>query len=151
MPPSYADPGSPALNRGLDCRTRVESALPPLVAGVSRGGEGSERGAQAAAGLGARGPRAVQARTPRVAPGLRRRIAGALAAAGTASAETAAVDALQDTDPGVVDAATRSLIGNVPSLSPSHRKALADHLLQLLGNKKTHLPLASEAAVVRLL
>src|SRR5262249_1405715 len=132
-------------------KLRIEQALPRLLARIQEGGAESEQAAQATARLGAKGTRALQELMPKVAPGLRRRMAGGLAAAGTASAETAAIDALLDKDPGVVEAATRSLIGNVPSLSPSHRKALADHLLQLLGNKKTRLPLASEAAVVRLL
>ena len=88
----------------------------------------------------------------KVAPGLRRRIAGALAASGTASAGSAAIDALLDKDPGVVDAAVRSLSGEIPAMSDSARQALADHLLDLLkGKKKSALPPASESAVVRLL
>jgi HEAT repeat protein len=88
----------------------------------------------------------------KVAPGLRRRIAGALAAAGTPSAETVAVDALLDKDPGVVNAAANSLSDKIPALSPAHRKALANHLLELLGNKKKdRLPVAAQAAVIRLL
>ncbi len=88
----------------------------------------------------------------KVAPGLRRRIAGALAAAGTASAENAAMEALLDHDPGVVDAAARVLSTAIPTLSPSQRLALADHLLEVLTRSKkgTLLP-ASESAVVRLL
>src|SRR5438128_1387469 len=77
---------------------------------------------------------------------------GALAAAGTPSAESAAVDSLLDTDPGVVEASTRSLIGEIPSLTSAHRKALADHLLELLKRTKADRPpLHSETAVVRLL
>src|SRR5579885_3723500 len=88
----------------------------------------------------------------RVAPGLRRRIAGALASAGTASAGSAAIDALLDTDPGVVDAAARSLSGEIPTMTAASRQALADHLLGLLsGAKKAPLPPPSESAVVRLL
>jgi hypothetical protein len=63
-----------------------------------------------------------------------------------------AVISLLDSDPGVVDAATRTLSAEIPSLSEKHRKALADHLLDLLGSaKKTALPAASETAVIRLL
>jgi hypothetical protein len=128
---------------------RVEPALPQLLQKIEEGGEESELAALAAARLGARGIKALQDLMHKVAPGLRRRIAGALAAAGTGSA---GVDALLDTDPGVVDAAARSLSGEVPTMSGADRKALADHLLGLLkGTKKTPLPPPSESAVVRLL
>jgi hypothetical protein len=132
-------------------RLRVESALGQLLARVQQGGQESEAAAQAAARLGARGTRALHNLMLQVAPGLRRRIAAALAAAGTSSAETAAVDALLDTDPGVVEAATRSLIAGIPTLPPAQRKALADHVLALLVRKKTQLPPAAETAAVRLL
>src|SRR5262249_33087913 len=39
----------------------------------------------------------------------------------------------------------------VPSLGQAQRRALADHLLELHGNKKAPLPPASESAVMRLL
>jgi hypothetical protein len=132
-------------------KLRIEQALPRLLDRVTQGGAEAELAAQAAARLGAKGTRALQDLMGKVAPGLRRRIASALAVGGTASAETAAVDALLDSDPGVVDAATRSLAGGIPALSEAHRRALADHLLEFLGNKKTRLAPASETAVVRLL
>jgi hypothetical protein len=132
-------------------KLRFEKALPRLLDRIREGGPEAELAAQAAARLGARGTRALQDLMGKVAPGLRRRIASALAAGGTSSGEVAAVDALLDTDPGVVEAAARSLIGNVPSLSAAHRRSLADHLLDLLGDKKTRLPLVTEAAVIRLL
>jgi HEAT repeat protein len=87
-----------------------------------------------------------------VAPGLRRRIAAALGVGGTASANTAAVDVLLDTDPGVVDASVRSLLSEVPSLPEGQRRALAERALQLMKPRKGHVLLpASEAALVRLL
>jgi hypothetical protein len=136
-------------------KLRIEGALPRLLARVTEGGPESEAAALAAARLGVKGTRALQDLMPKVAPGLRRRIAAAMAGAGTTSAETAAVDALLDSDPGVVDAATRTLSAEIPSLTDAHRKALADHLLELLSNKKSpkspKLALASETAVVRLL
>jgi HEAT repeat protein len=132
-------------------KLRVESALPHLLERIKEGGEEAEQAAQAAAKLGAKGTRALQELMPRVAPGLRRYIAAALAAAGTASAETAAVSVLLDKDPGVVEAAVRSLIAGVPALTPAHRKALAEQLLELAGNKKEPLSAASESAVLRLL
>jgi HEAT repeat protein len=133
-------------------RLRLEQALPQLLERVKEGGPESDAAAQAAARLGTKGPRALQELMPRVAPGLRRRIAAALGGAGTASAETLALDALLDRDPGVVEAAARSLVGEVPTLSAAHRAALGKQLLDLLGrSKKEPLPAASETALVRLL
>jgi HEAT repeat protein len=132
-------------------KLRIEPALPQLLERVKEGGEEAEQAAQAAARLGSKGTRRLQELMPKVAPGLRRYIAAALAAAGTASAETAAVAVLLDKDPGVVEAAVRSLIAGVPTLTPGHRKALAEHLLELAENKKEPLSAASESAVLRLL
>jgi HEAT repeat protein len=133
-------------------KLRVESALPRLLPRIRGGGEEAEIAAQAAARLGTKGMEAVKEVMAQAPPGLKRRLAGALAAGGTPTAETVALDALLDKDPGVVDAAIRSLIGEVPSFSPAHRTTLADHALELLAPKKgTSLPLASETALVRLL
>lgn len=133
-------------------KLRIEQALSQLLDRITEGGPESEAAALAAARLGAKGTSALKELMHRVAPGLRRRIASAMASAGTVSAESAAVDALLDSDPGVVDAAARSLSAEIPSLSASSRKALADHLLELLKKKKgPPLPPASETAVVRLL
>lgn len=131
---------------------RIEAALPKLLERINEGGPESEAAADAAAGLGARGTKALLDLMGHTSPGLRRRIAGALAAAGTVSAETAAVDSLLDSDPGVVDAATRSLIDKIPSLSAEHRRSITDRIVELLKPKKGA-PLAqvSEAALVRLL
>jgi HEAT repeat protein len=132
-------------------KLRIDAALPHLLERIKEGGEEAEQAAQEAAKLGAKGTRALQELMPKVAPGLRRYIASALAAAGTASAETAAVAVLLDRDPGVVEAAGRSLLAQVPSLTPAHRKALADQLLELTGNKKEPLSPSSESAMLRLL
>ncbi len=132
-------------------KLRIDAALPHLLERIKEGGEEAEQAAQEAAKLGAKGTRALQELMPKVAPGLRRYIASALAAAGTASAETAAVAVLLDRDPGVVEAAGRSLLAQVPSLTPAHRKALADQLLELTGNKKEPLSPSSESAMMRLL
>jgi HEAT repeat protein len=132
-------------------KLRVEAALPQLLERIKEGGEEAEHAAQAAARLGAKGTRALQELMPKVAPGLRRYIAAALAAAGTASSETAAVAVLLDKDPGVVEAAARSLIAGVPALTPPHRQALAEQLLQLANNKKQPLNVVAESAVLRLL
>ncbi len=132
-------------------KLHVEAALPRLLERIRDGGEEAELAAQAAARLGARGTRALQELMPRVAPGLRRYIAAALAGGGTASASAAAVAVLFDTDPKVVDAAVASLIGQVPSLTPAQRRARADQLLSVAEDTKTPQPPATQAAVVRLL
>jgi HEAT repeat protein len=147
--------GDPAVRlRAIQAvaKLRVEQALPRLLERVKVGGEEAEQAALAAARLGARGTRALQELMPRVAPGLRRYIAAALAAGGNTSAEAAAVAVLLDKDPGVVEAAVRTLAEQVPTLSAAHRRAWAEQLLGLVGGKKkTALPPVSEAAVVRLL
>jgi HEAT repeat protein len=132
-------------------KLRIDAALPHLLERIKEGGEEAEQSAQAAAKLGAKGTRSLQDLMPKVAPGLRRYIASALAAAGTASAETAAVAVLLDRDPGVVEAAGRSLLAQVPTLTPSHGKALADQLIGMVGNKKEPLNPLSAAVVLRLL
>jgi HEAT repeat protein len=133
-------------------KLRLEQALPRLLNRITEGGPESEAAALAAARMGAKGTAALKDLMHHVAPGLRRRIASAMASAGTVSAESAAVDALLDSDPGVVDAAARSLSAEIPSFTASSRKALADHLLDLLKKKKgPPLASASETAVVRLL
>jgi HEAT repeat protein len=149
-----ADPDAAVRARLLTAagQLRLEPALPQLLKKIEEGGEESERAALAAAKLGAKGTKALQDLMHHVAPGLRRRIAGALAAAGTASAESAAMGALLDTDPGVVDAAARSLSAEIPAMPDAARKALGDHLLALLqGTKKSPLAPPSESAVIRLL
>src|SRR5262249_18071436 len=61
-------------------------------------------------------------------------------------------DVLLDTDPNVVDAAARSLMRQIPSLEPSHRRALTEQVLKLLARKKgPRLPPHAEPALIRLL
>jgi hypothetical protein len=131
---------------------KIDQALPQLLIRVREGGLEAEVAAQATARLGPKGIRALQDLMSQVAPGLRRRIASALAAGGTASAGTATVDVLLDTDPGVVDAAARSLIAEISSFTAARRRALADHVLDIVKPQKgSHLPPASETALIRLL
>jgi hypothetical protein len=149
-----ADPDAAVRMRLLTAvgQLRIEPALPQLLKKIEEGGDESERAALAAAKLGAKATKALQDLMHHVAPGLRRRIAGALAAAGTASAGSAAMGALLDSDPGVVDAAARSLSAEIPAMPDAARRALADHLLDLLkGAKKARLAPPSESAVIRLL
>src|SRR5438876_109284 len=59
---------------------------------------------------------------------------------------------LLDSDPGVVDAVTRSLIDKVPTLTADHRRSLVGQVLELLDvGKGERLPLPTEAALIRLL
>ncbi|HZU35689.1 MAG TPA: HEAT repeat domain-containing protein, partial [Gemmataceae bacterium] len=132
-------------------RLKIERALPRLLETVSRGGPEAEVAAEAAASLGTKGTKALRELMHGAAPGLRRRIAAALGAGGSASADTAALNALLDTDPGVVDAAARTLIAKVPSLDARHRRSLADYTLDVLKDRKAERRPASEAALLRLL
>jgi hypothetical protein len=129
-------------------KLRVDAALPRLLERIRDGGTEAEEAARAAARLGARGHRGLQELMPRVAPGLRRYIAAALAAAG---GDGAGVGVLLDHDPGVVEAAARSLMAQLPTLPAAPRKHLIEHLLELASDRKNPLPPASALAVVRLL
>src|SRR3954470_7170231 len=83
---SLDDPEPAVRARALEAvgKLRVEAALPRLLARVEGGGPEWELPAHAAARLGARGTKALRGLMGTVAPGLRRRIAGALGAAGSA-------------------------------------------------------------------
>jgi HEAT repeat protein len=133
-------------------RLKIDQALPQLLSRIQEGGAESEAAAHALARLGPKGTRGLKDLMGKVAPGLRRRIASALAASGTSSASTATVEVLLDKDPGVVDAAARALIAEVPTFSAAQRRALADHVLGLMKPRKGfELQPASETALVRLL
>ncbi|HVS36423.1 MAG TPA: HEAT repeat domain-containing protein [Gemmataceae bacterium] len=136
-------------------KLRIESALPQLLSRIKDGGAEADSAAHAAAHLGAKGTRALQELMPKVAPGLRRYIAAALAGGGTASATAAAAAVLLDKDPGVVEAAVRSLAEQIPTLAPAQRQAWTDQLLELAGDRRggvtPPLPAATQTAVVRLL
>ena len=121
-------------------KLRVEPALPRLLERIREGGEEADAAAHAAAHLGPKGTRALQELMPKVAPGLRRYIAAALAGGGTASATAATAAVLLDKDPGVVEAAVRSLAEQIPTLAAAQRQAWTDHLLELAGDRKGGLP-----------
>lgn len=131
-------------------KLKIEAALPSLLERVKGGGEEADQAAHAAARLGAKGTKALRDLLPRVAPGLRRYIASALAAGGNASAGHAALEMLLDKDPGVVEATARSFLQQIPTLSAAQRRGLTDQLLELL-EATSPLAAPSEAAVVRLL
>jgi HEAT repeat protein len=134
-------------------KLRVESALPRLLDRVAQGGGEADVAAQAAAQVGPKGAKALRDLMGNVAPGLRPRIAAALAASGTITDSPTGVLALLDGDHSVVNAAVRTLSAEIPSLSARHREALADNLFELLGppQKRSSLPAASETAIIRLL
>lgn len=147
-----ADPKVRAEAMTAAGKLRVERALPQLLAHIKAASVDVEPAAHAAAKLGAKGIKALQDVMPHVLPHVRRRIAEALAAGGSAGAGAAAVDALLDNDAGVVDAATRTLIGEVPSLDAARRRAMADRILELIQPKKVaRLRGPSAAALLRLL
>jgi HEAT repeat protein len=130
---------------------RIDEALPKLLERISAGGPEAELAAQAAARLGAKGTHALQKLMHHVAPGLRPRLAAALAVGGTPTANTAAVEALLDKDPGVVNAAVSTLIGEIRSLTTSQRRTLTERVIELLKPKKNQpISSASESALMRL-
>lgn len=133
-------------------KLRAEHALPQLIERIKEGGGEAEQAARSAARLGARGTHALQDLMPKVAPGLRRYIAAALASEGRSGGAAAeGLTVLLSHDPGVVEAAVRSLVAGVPAMDQAGRLALADQLLHLLADTKEPLPATSELAVVRLL
>jgi HEAT repeat protein len=130
----------------------ADEALPRLVELVQRGGAELDAAARAAGRMGARGAKAMGKVMAQVLPPQRRRIVAALALGGTQSAVLEAVHALADPDPGVVEAAARSLAAEIPSLSDAQRRTLAGQLLEALHPKAETKPTAaSEAAMVRIL
>jgi HEAT repeat protein len=133
-------------------RLRAEETLPRVVELVRLGGAEAEAAARAAGRMGARGAKALNSVMAEAHPFLRRRVAAALAGGGSESALVAASEALRDEDPGVVDAAARSLASQVQTFGTAQRRALAEHLREMLHPKsKANLSAASEAAMVRIL
>jgi hypothetical protein len=133
-------------------RLGIEELLPALLARIRAGGPESEAAATAAAQMGPRAARALEGLMGEVSPGLRTRIAGALASGENRTAETAAVGALADTDPNVVMAAARSLMARVPTLDRGQRRRLADLAMsRLTARGQTALSAAAEEALLRLL
>ena len=131
-------------------KLKVDAALPQLLERIRGGGPEAEQSAEAAVRLGAKGSKGLQELMPKVAPGLRRYIAAALASGGTGS-DAAALAMLRDKDPNVVESAVRSLVGKIPTLTKAQHRSLTDELLTLAGNKRSPLLPSTEAAVVRLL
>src|SRR3954471_23205406 len=117
-------------------KLKIDTALPQLLDRIKGGGAEAELSAEAAVKLGAKGSKALQALMPKVAPGLRRYIAAALASGGT-GADAAALAMLRDKDPNVVDSAVRSLVGKIPTMTAAQTRALTGELLDLSGNKKS--------------
>jgi hypothetical protein len=132
-------------------KLRVAQALPKLLDRIKDGGAEAEASAHAAAKFGPKGTSALQELMHHVAPGVRRYIAAALAEDGSAGDDSVALHVLLDTDPAVIDTATRTLLGQFGNLKEAKRQELTDSLVRLAGNKKQPLSAASETAVVRLL
>lgn len=131
-------------------KLKVEAALPELLERVKHGGEESDAAAQAAAKLGIKGARGLQDLLPKVAPGLRRYIAAALASSGTAGSQTAAA-VLMHHDPGVVEAGAQTILDQIGTMTAAQKKSWVQQLLRLARDKKKQLPPVHEACVVRLL
>lgn len=125
----------------------LDRAIPQLSERIKAGGVEAELAADAVAHLGAKGSAALHDLMPRVAPGLRRYIAAALA---RTVADGNELDVLTDKDPAVVEAAVNAVATMVPSMDPKRRKSLADALIKMAGSKRAKLPPAAEAGVIRL-
>lgn len=133
-------------------KLRTAEALPILLERAKDGGEEAHAAIESAAKVGAKGVKALQEMMPRVAPGVRKIIAGALAAgSAVAPSVDAALTVLQDKDPNIVEAAVRSLSEQVPTLDAHHRSMLVEQLLNLLADRKANRSSATENAAVRLL
>jgi hypothetical protein len=132
-------------------KLRVEKALPLLIQRIKAGGTEAAQAAEVAARLGARGRQQLHDLMPRVAPGLRRYIASALAGAGaTGAGDVKDLEVLLDRDPAVVEAAVKSLASTIPTLNARRKQAIADELFRLAGDRQARLSPATESAVVRL-
>jgi hypothetical protein len=131
-------------------KLRIEKALPLLAERIKVGGPEAERAAEVAARLGAKGSRLLHELMPRVAPGLRRYIASALASAGASGGNVRELEILLDKDPAVVGAAVQTLSAAIPYLDARRKQAVADELLELAGGAGTVLGAAAEAGVIRL-
>lgn len=132
-------------------KLKIEKALPRLLDRIGHGGDEAAQSARSVAALGAKGTKALHELMPKVAPGVRKYIAVALAEAGISGSDVAAVKVFLDDDPGVADAAATMLIGRVPELTDAKKKALANALVKLATAKKPKLPVHAEGPVVRLL
>ena len=126
---------------------KVERAIPQLGELIKSGGADAELASEAIAHMGAKGFAALRELIPRVAPGLRRTIAAALA---RTAADFAELDVLADKDPAVVEAAVTALAATVPAMDAKRLKTLAGALLKLAGGKKSKPSPATEAGVIRL-
>lgn len=131
-------------------KLRVEQALPELLERVKHGGDEADAAAQAASKLGAKGIRGLQDLLPKVAPGLRRYIASALAASGSAGSQTAAA-VLSHHDPGVIEAGAQTILEQIGTMTAAQKKNWVQQLLALGRDRKKPMSTATEASVVRLL
>src|SRR5262249_19779604 len=132
-------------------KLRLDKSLPLLAERIKAGGAEAAQAAEAAARPGAKGSRTLHELMPRVAPGLRRYIARALAAAGAAGGgDLRELEILLDKDPAVVGAAVHSLVLAIPNLDNRRKQTITDALLELADARKSELTPAGEAGVVRL-
>jgi hypothetical protein len=132
-------------------KLRIDKALPQLAERIKAGGTEAVQAAEVAARLGTKGSTLLHELMPRVAPGLRRYIAAALAGAGAAGGgDVHELEILLDRDPAVVAAAVQTLASAIPALDARRKQAIADELLELAGDGKTVRSPATEAGVIRL-
>jgi hypothetical protein len=130
-------------------RLRIEKSLPRLAERIKEGGAEAEAAAEAMAGMGAKGTKALRDMLPRLVPGLRRYIAASLARAGVAGSGEE-LDILADKDASTIDAAVSALTAAIPKLDEKKRSRLAEALIKLGTGRKKRLSPQGEAGVMRL-
>lgn len=130
-------------------RIRFEGALPALLEKFPLGGAEGEESANSIAKLGARGVKALVEQLPKVSPGLRRYIGAALARAGNASSDQAAIDLLSDTDPGMVESTATVLASTLASRTSAQTRAIGKRVGELAQQRG--ISRATDQAVTRLL
>ena len=147
------DPATSVRHQALTAagKLKIEKALPKLLDRIGHGGEEAAQAARSAAALGAKGTKALHDLMHKVVPGVRKYIAVALAEAGTSGSESDGVKVFLDSDSGVAEAASSTLIARIPDLSDAKKKSLAAALVKMASAKKPPLPSHAEGPVARLL
>ncbi|MFO0937786.1 MAG: HEAT repeat domain-containing protein [Gemmataceae bacterium] len=132
-------------------KLKLDKSLPTLLERIAHGGAEGEASAHAAAAMGAKGVKALQELLHKVAPGVRKYIAAALALTGLGSSDAAAIGVFLEPDVHTAEAAEHALGSNIVDMTDAKKKELATNLVKLASSKKPPLPKVSEGPVFRLL
>lgn len=129
---------NPQLRRTvIDSIGRIggKDALPHLLAVVRQGNDEAEHAAYCIAKIGSSGVKMLLKEMEAGAPSVKKAVAAALSRAGVQHAVDTALQSLLDENPEVVDAARRSLEGEVQRADESGKKNLAKRLIAFLSKK----------------